>query len=345
MTFHNVNCDKLDRTFPKICSNLSTEWLDARLNHPFEKYARQTGSFPQGRGENWKIQYVKPPSKFEFTSNFWVLFLFATPLSRQSGSKVFSLCWFHPEKSPKILNPASKYQDHLPNPHFSGANCLLNFRDVSFSPTYTRHGRVIFSLSAHEVVTGLEIESCRGVVVFLKREGWAFRFFWGLGGHFFRKVPYNHHMFLSFFHLLGLAVWGSLIHRNVTGWFPPEKNLINKAPKRSLGSKSPLVNLHHVSYLLIEEKKSHLESHWWKDLCKKGASLGYHRTRSGTTKVWVPSPGRGKKISAASVVHQSCCNGSGVSRFLGCVLLTPPWSLCLARKSMEVVSTCKHGAQ
>ena len=56
MTFHNVNCDKLDRTFPKICSNLSTEWLDARLNHPFEKYARQIGSFPQGRGENWKIR-------------------------------------------------------------------------------------------------------------------------------------------------------------------------------------------------------------------------------------------------------------------------------------------------
>ena len=109
---------QMERTFNKICSNLSTEWLDARLNHPFEKYARQTGSFPQGRGENWKIQYVKPPSKFEFTSNFWVLFLFATPLSRQSGSKVISLCWFHPEKSPKILNPASKLSGSSSKPPF-----------------------------------------------------------------------------------------------------------------------------------------------------------------------------------------------------------------------------------
>ena len=198
-----------------------------------KKYARQIGSFPQGRVKIEK--YVIPPSKFEFTSNFWVLFLFATPLSRQSGSKVFSLCWFHPEKSPKILNPASKYQDHLPNPHFSGANCLLNFRDVSFSPAYTRHGRVIFSLSAHEVVTGLEIESCRGVVDFFWKEKIELFAFFGFGGAFFQKSPLQSPHILSFFHLLGLAVWGSLIHRNVTGWFPPERNLRNnKKPPKGL---------------------------------------------------------------------------------------------------------------
>ena len=179
--------------------------------------------------EGVKIEkYVKQPSRFEFTSHFWVLFLFATPLSRQSGSKLFSLCWFHPEKSPKILNPASKYQDHLPNPHFSGGELSVKLQGCILQPHIhaTRTHHFFFECSWSCDRSGdRELQRCCCCCCFFKGK---IEFF------FFQKIPLQSPHVLSFVHLLGLAVWGSLIHRNVTRWFPPEKKnyvTIKKPPK------------------------------------------------------------------------------------------------------------------
>ena len=253
-------------------------------------------------------------------------------------------------KNPKNLKPGLKVSGSSSKPPFFRGELSVKLQGSILQPhihaTRTRH--FFFECSWSCDRSGdRELQRC--CWFFLKRERLSFSLFWGVwGGHFFQKSPLQSPHVLSCFHLLGLAVWGSLIHRNVTGWFPPEKIYvtIKKAPKRSLWSKSPLVNLHHVSYFVSEEKKSHLESHWWKDLCAKKVHpwdiIGQEVVQKSYGS---PAPAVGEKISAASVVHQSCCNGSGVSRFLGCVLLTPPWSLCLARKSMEVVSTCKHEAK
>lgn len=234
-----------------------------------------------------------------------------------------------PWKSPKILNPASKYQDHLPNPHFSGGELSVKLQGCILQPHIhaTRTHHFFFECSWSCDRSGdRELQRC---CCFFWRERLSFSFF--------RKFPYNHHMFYHFFIF---SAW--LFEGRWSIEMLKKKNYvtIKKAPKRSLWSKSPSKPSSRFLFFKRRNKKVTLNLIDERICAKKVHRLGYQKTRSGTKKVWVPSPGRGRKISAASVVHQSCCNGSGVSRFLGCVLLTPPWSLCLARKSMEIVSTC-----